>query len=96
MDTTLFRCAECGYRADVLGASRRDAGVKRKSVVCRACKAVVVAVVACRVSGEAEFGMSSDRWDEVPAACPLCKASGLLPWPPTHPCPRCGTEMEES
>ena len=96
MDTTLFRCAECGYRADVLGASVRDSEVKRKSMVCRSCKAVVVAVVARREPGETDFGLTAHRWQDVSAICPLCGGGGLMPWPPTHPCPRCHSEMDES
>lgn len=96
METTLFRCAECGYRADVLGASVRETGVKRKSMVCRSCKAVVVAVVATLAPGETEFGLSANRWTEVVAVCPHCAKGGLMPWPPTHPCPRCHNEMDEN
>jgi hypothetical protein len=95
MDTTLFRCAECGYRADVLGASHRSAESKHKSMVCRSCRVIVVAVVARLVPGQPKFGMSTDRWHSISAVCPHCGAEGLLPWPPTHPCPRCGSEMEE-
>lgn len=96
METTLFRCAECGYRADVLSASSHDAEFKRKSMVCRACRAVVVTVVARLVPGQAAFGLPNSRWQVVAAVCPHCHGSGLLPWPPTHPCPRCGSEMDES
>jgi hypothetical protein len=95
MDKILFHCSECGYRANVLGASSRDAEAKHKSMVCRSCKAVVVAVVARLVPGETEFGLPIDRWHAVSAQCPHCQGGGLLPWPPTHPCPRCGSEMDE-
>jgi len=95
MQTTLFRCAECGYRADVLGASRRDAEVKHKSMVCRPCKAVVVTVVARVVPGAPGPGQPAAQWQPIAAECPVCHGGGLWPWPPTHPCPRCGSEMDE-
>jgi hypothetical protein len=96
MDPILFRCADCGYRANVLGTSASDNEVKRRTMVCRPCRAVIDAVVARLVPGETEMGLPIDRWHAVAALCPHCQAGGLLPWPATHPCPRCDCEMDES
>ena len=95
MATTLFRCATCGYRADVLAASERDHEVKRKAMVCRQCRAVVDTVVARLEPGENEFGMPVDRWHAVVAICPLCRGTNVGPWALSRPCPRCDGEMDE-
>ncbi len=95
MQNTMFRCGGCGYRANVLAASDRGEEVARQSMVCRACKAVVVVVVARRVPGETRSGPPTEQWQAVAGQCPTCRGGTLLPWPPTHPCPRCGAEMDD-
>lgn len=96
MDTTLFRCAECGYRANVLAANCRDHEAVHGSMVCPACRMVIVSVVARLTPGGSEPGQPADRWRPVAVTCPHCSSGVLLPWPPTHPCPRCGSEMDEN
>jgi hypothetical protein len=44
--------------------------------------------------GENEYGLPVDRWLAVAALCPHCNKSGLTPWPPAFPCPRCDGEMD--
>lgn len=94
METKLFHCTACGYRANVIGGTERDHEVKRRSMVCRQCHAVVDAVVAKLEPGENEYGLPVDRWLAVAALCPHCEKSGLTPWPPAFPCPRCDGEMD--
>ena len=94
METTLYHCAGCGYRANVIGGIDRDHEVKLKTMVCRQCHAVVDAVVARLVPGETEFGIPIDRWHAVAAQCPNCGNGGLTPWPIARPCPRCDSEMD--
>jgi len=94
MQTKLYHCRGCGYRTDVIGGMDRDHEVKLKTMVCRACNAVVDAVVARLVPGETEFGVPIDRWHSVPGKCPTCDGGGLTPWQLDRPCPRCGEEMD--
>ncbi|HOX24325.1 MAG TPA: hypothetical protein PLL30_01050 [Candidatus Krumholzibacteria bacterium] len=95
MQTILFRCPACGYRAQVIGGGDRDNEAKLKTMVCRSCKTVVDAVVARLVAGETEFGLPVDRWHAVAALCPHCNSGNLMPWPTARPCPRCEGEMDE-
>lgn len=96
MQTKLYHCRSCGYRANVIGGTDRDDDVRHKTMVCRHCHAVVDAVVARLVPGETEFGIPIDRWHSVAAACPVCGGSGLTPWPLDRPCPRCDEEMDST
>ena len=94
METKLYHCTGCGYRADVLGGTDRDSEAELKTMICRQCHAVVDAVVARLVPSETEFGVPIGRWQSVAAICPACEKGGLTPWPLARPCPRCDSEMD--
>ncbi|MDY0109923.1 MAG: hypothetical protein RBT60_08315 [Candidatus Krumholzibacteria bacterium] len=95
MAMILYRCADCGYRANVLGPSHVGGGIKYETMICRSCKLVVDSVVARHVSSESGIDTPGIHWQEVAAQCPHCSGGGLLPWPATRPCPRCGGEMDD-
>ncbi|MEZ4386954.1 MAG: hypothetical protein R3D98_05150 [Candidatus Krumholzibacteriia bacterium] len=94
METKLYHCQGCGYRANVIGGLDRDDEVKLRTMVCSHCHAVIDAVVARLVPGETELGVPIDRWLAVPGQCPLCGGRGLTPWQLDRPCPRCNGEMD--
>ncbi len=94
MQTKLYHCAACGYRADVLGGSDRNREITLKTMVCRACKAVVDVPVAAFVPGEAPPDQPGNCWQDIAAKCPLCGGSDVMPWALHRPCPRCEGDMD--
>ncbi len=87
--TTRFRCAKCGYAAEVCGGDDSDFDVRVKTMYCRACRELSDVPVEFRARDFLNDDML-DTDESRLGRCPRCRGADLVAWSAGQPCPRCG------
>ncbi len=85
-----FTCSHCEYANEVSGG--RDCGMLAvvETRICSQCRALVDVLIGA----QGKDGPTGDEnLDEQLNLCPQCGGDSTKPWPPSHPCPRCGQSM---
>jgi len=80
-----FKCAKCGYNAEVSGGDDIGMTCITTTILCEDCKKICDAV-----TGNAPRDLESPH----APVCPKKKSHRIRRWKHPDVCPRCGSEME--
>ena len=87
-----FTCAACGYEATVSGALDYGMLAVVRTMTCKDCTVLVDVLVGAR----GKEGKTGDPdYDKDMGHCPQCDGTDVSKWPPSHPCPKCGSRMRK-